>query len=203
MSSLRLVFMIACAPLAACNPSLDHPQLAATSVTGSYTGYRSDEPLAPPAPAAPRRPDLAREVVDYKGPERPGTIIVKTHERRLYLVLSDEKALRYPVGVGTAGKQWQGRAAIDGAYVQPAWAPTPEIRRDSPNLPDVIPGGAPGNPMGPRALTLTGDKYAIHGTNRPHTIGTFASYGCIRMFNEDIVDLFGRVGVGTEVVVSL
>jgi lipoprotein-anchoring transpeptidase ErfK/SrfK len=203
MLSLRVLFIAACAPLAACNPALDHPQFAAASVTGSYTGYRTDEPLGPVVPEAPRRPDLAREVVDYKGSERPGTIIVKTNERRLYLVLSDEKALRYPVGVGAAGKQWQGRAAIDGAYIQPAWAPTPEIRRDSPDLPDVIPGGTPGNPMGPRALTLTGDKYAIHGTNRPHTIGTFASYGCIRMFNEDIIDLFGRVGVGTEVVVSL
>lgn len=201
--SPRLLFILACAPLAACNPSLDHPQLAATGSLGSYTALRSDEPLAASEPETPRRPGLAREVVDYKGPEQPGTILVKTKERRLYLVLSDGKALRYPVGVGAAGKEWQGRAAIDGAYVQPAWAPTPEIKHDSPNLPDLIPGGTPGNPMGERALTLTGDKYAIHGTNRPQSIGTFASYGCIRMFNEDIIDLFGRVGVGTEVVVTL
>jgi lipoprotein-anchoring transpeptidase ErfK/SrfK len=203
MLSSRLFFILACAPLAACNGGMGQPDLAATHSIGSYTGLQSNDPLSAPEPEAPRRPDLKREIVDYKGPEQPGTIIVKTNERRLYLVLSDEKALRYPVGVGAAGKQWQGRAAIDGAYVSPAWAPTPEIKHDSPNLPDVIPGGSPGNPMGPRALTLTGDKYAIHGTNRPHTIGTFASYGCIRMFNEDIIDLFGRVGVGTEVVVSL
>jgi lipoprotein-anchoring transpeptidase ErfK/SrfK len=141
--------------------------------------------------------------VAYRGDEPPGTIVIKTSERRLYLVLGDQTAVRYPVGVGRAGKQWQGRAEIDGAYIQPAWAPTDEIKRDNPDLPDVIPGGAPNNPMGARALTLSGGKYAIHGTNRPESVGTYASYGCIRMLNEDIVDLFKRVHVGTEVVVTL
>jgi lipoprotein-anchoring transpeptidase ErfK/SrfK len=101
-----------------------------------------------------------------------------------------------------SSKQWQGRAEIDGKHVSPAWAPPDEVRRDNPRLPDVIPGGSPRNPMGPRALTLSGgEQYAIPGTNRPYSIGTFATFGCIRMFNEDIIDLFDRVNVGTEVIV--
>ena len=147
-------------------------------------------------------PASAREIVRYSGEVRPGTIVVKTSERRLYLVLSDGQAIRYPVAVGRAGKQWQGWAQVNGKHVEPAWSPPDEVRQDNPKLPDVIPGGAPNNPMGPRALTLSGGEYAIHGTNRPSSIGTFASYGCIRMYNQDIVDLFERVGVGTEVVVT-
>jgi lipoprotein-anchoring transpeptidase ErfK/SrfK len=145
---------------------------------------------------------LAREVVPYRGSELPGTILVRTKERRLYFVVADKKAVRYPVGVGKAGKQWEGRAEIDGSYVQPAWSPTPEMKRDNPKLPSLIEGGSPKNPMGARALTLSGGKYAIHGTNRPTSIGSDASYGCIRMFNEDIVDLSDRVAVGTKVVVT-
>ena len=122
-------------------------------------------------------------------------------ERRLYLVLADKKAISYPVGVGRAGKQWQGQAEIDGAFVEPAWSPTAEIKRDNPAVPERIPGGARNNPMGARALTLSGGKYAIHGTNKPETIGTDATYGCIRMFNEDVIDLYDRASVGTKVVV--
>src|SRR3954466_7935011 len=122
-------------------------------------------------------PASAREIVRYSGEVRPGTIVVKTSERRLYLVLSDGQAIRYPVAVGRAGKQWQGWAQVNGKHVEPAWSPPAEVRRDNPKLPNVIPGGAPNNPMGPRALTLSGGEYAIHGTNRPSSIGTFASYG--------------------------
>ena len=144
----------------------------------------------------------AREVVAFDdGASRPGTIVVRTSERKLYLVLGNGAAIRYPVAVGKAGKQWQGWAKVDGKYVEPAWAPPDEVRRDNPRLPDLIPGGSPRNPMGVRALTLTGGEYAIHGTNRPDSIGTYASYGCIRMYNQDIVDLFDRVAVGTHVVV--
>ncbi|MBZ0148609.1 MAG: L,D-transpeptidase, partial [Pseudorhodoplanes sp.] len=100
------------------------------------------------------------------------------------------------------GKAWSGTARIDGKYRNPAWAPPPAVRRDKPNLPDVIPGGSPRNPMGVAALTLTGGEYAIHGTNVPSSIGGFVSYGCIRMYNEDISDLYNRVRVGTRVVVT-
>ncbi|MBM6593784.1 L,D-transpeptidase [Microvirga pudoricolor] len=144
----------------------------------------------------------ARERVPFSAGVSPGTVVIRTAERRLYLVGPDGTALRYRVAVGKPGKQWLGEARIDGKYVQPAWAPPDEVRRDNPRLPDVIPGGSPANPMGVRALTLDRDEYAIHGTNRPGSIGTFASYGCIRMLNEDIVDLYERVGVGTRVVVE-
>jgi lipoprotein-anchoring transpeptidase ErfK/SrfK len=144
---------------------------------------------------------FAREIVPFEARVSPGTILIKTGERRLYYVRGDGTALRYRVAVGKPGKQWFGEAQIDGKYVRPAWAPPAEVKRDNPRLPDVIPGGAPNNPMGARALTLNLDEYAIHGTNRPSSIGTYASYGCIRMLNEDIVHLYDQVSVGTRVVV--
>ena len=131
-----------------------------------------------------------------------GTIVVRTAERALYLVLPDGQALRYSVGVGRPDRQWIGTTAITGKYVKPNWAPPAAIRRDSPDLPAVIPGGSPANPMGAAALTLSGGDYAIHGTNRPDSIGGFVSYGCIRMSNADIVDLFDRVDLGTPVIVT-
>ena len=131
-----------------------------------------------------------------------GTIVVRTGERKLYLVLGDGRALRYTVGVGRVGRQWTGRSFVDGTHVRPDWSPPPDIKRDRPNLPDVIPGGSPRNPMGAAALTLNGGDYAIHGTNNPKSIGGFVSYGCIRMHNADISDLYGRVRVGTPVIVT-
>ena len=130
-----------------------------------------------------------------------GTIVVKTSGRRLYYVLGNGYALSYPVAVGKSGKTWTGTAHIDGKYLSPAWSPPDELRRDKPNLPAVIPGGSPKNPMGVAALTLTPGDYAIHGTNAPSSIGRYASYGCIRMFNRDIIDLYRRVTVGAKVVV--
>ena len=144
----------------------------------------------------------AREIVPFAEAVAPGTIVVRTAERRLYLVRGDGTAMRYRVAVGMPSKQWFGEARIDGKYVKPAWGPPDEVKRDNPRLPDVIPGGSPNNPMGARALTLDRDEYAIHGTNRPGSIGTFASYGCIRMLNEDIVELYDHVAVGTRVVVT-
>ena len=141
------------------------------------------------------------EVVDVRGDYSPGTIVVRTHERRLYYVTGDGSAIRYPVGVGKVSKQWTGTTRIDGKYLKPAWAPPREVKRDKPSLPDVIPGGSPHNPMGVAAMTLAGGEYAIHGTNMPNSIGGFVSYGCIRMFNQDIVDLYSRVSVGTTVLV--
>src|SRR6202166_5226156 len=131
-----------------------------------------------------------------------GTIVVKTSERHLYLVIGGGQAIRYPVGVGRAGMQWSGSSVIEAKYVEPDWAPPPDIRRENPKLPLLIPGGSPHNPMGVAAMTLAGLDYAIHGTNQPSSIGHFVSHGCIRMFNEDVSDLFGRVGVGTPVVVQ-
>ena len=131
----------------------------------------------------------------------PGTIVVKTGERHLYLVVGAGEAIRYPVGVGRAGQQWSGASVIEAKYVSPDWAPPPDIRAENPKLPLLIPGGSPHNPMGVAAMTLSGLDYAIHGTNQPSSIGHFVSHGCIRMLNEDVTDLFGRVRVGTPVVV--
>ena len=128
-------------------------------------------------------------------------MVVRTSERSLYLVLGSGTALRYRVAVGRPGKQWFGRAVVDGKYRSPAWTPPPDMRKTG-GAAIVIPGGAPNNPMGAAALTLSGDRYAIHGTNRPSSIGSFASAGCIRMLNDDVLDLFERVTIGTPVLVQ-
>jgi lipoprotein-anchoring transpeptidase ErfK/SrfK len=149
--------------------------------------------------AAEARP----EMVGMRGDNySPGTIVVKTNERRLYLILDSGHAMRYPVGVGKSGKQWAGTTRIDGKYTNPAWSPPAEVKRDKPSMPNVIPGGSPRNPMGVAAMTLAGGEYAIHGTNMPGSVGGFVSYGCIRMLNQDITDLYQRVSVGTTVVVT-
>ncbi len=147
-------------------------------------------------------PSGAREIVRFRGYEA-GTIVVKTGQRRLYYVLGDGKAIRYPVGVGRAGMQWSGTAYIDGKYIKPAWQAPDSIRKDYRRYPLVIPSGSRANPMGAAAMTLSGGgQYAIHGTNAPGTIGHFVSHGCIRMFNSDIMDLYHRAGYGTRVVVT-
>lgn len=149
--------------------------------------------------AAEARPEMVGAHLESYS---PGTIVVKTNERRLYLILDGGHAVRYPVGVGKSGKQWAGTTRIDGKYRNPAWSPPAEVKRDKPQLPDVIPGGSPRNPMGVAAMTLAGGEYAIHGTNVPGSVGGFVSYGCIRMLNDDITDLYSRVSVGTTVVVT-
>jgi lipoprotein-anchoring transpeptidase ErfK/SrfK len=142
-------------------------------------------------------------VVTFRGAYDPGTIVIKTNERRLYLVLDQGHARVYPVGVGKPGKQWAGSEMINGKYRYPDWAPPADVAHDKPFLPALIPGGSPRNPMGVAAMTLSGGgQYAIHGTNNPGSVGGFVSYGCIRMLNADISDLFDRVSVGTPVVVT-
>ena len=142
------------------------------------------------------------EMVGVSSEYSPGTIVVKTSERRLYYILDSGHAVRYPVGVGKYGKQWSGTTQISGKYSNPAWSPPADVKHDIPSIPDLIPGGSPHNPMGVAAMTLAGGEYAIHGTNRPGSVGGFVSYGCIRMLNADITDLYGRVSVGTTVVVT-
>ena len=146
-------------------------------------------------------PSGAREIVRFNG-YSAGTIVVKTSERRLYYVLGDGRAIRYPVGVGRRGMEWSGTAFIDGKYIRPAWEAPESIRSDYRRLPRVVPGGSPSNPMGAAAMTLSGGgQYAIHGTNAPGSVGHFVSHGCIRMYNSDIMDLYERAGFGTPVVV--
>ncbi len=142
------------------------------------------------------------QIVSIHNDYSPGTIVIRTNERRLYLILDADHAMRYPVGVGKAGKQWAGATEIDGKYRNPAWSPPDDVKRDKPSIPDLIPGGSPRNPMGVAAMTLARGQYAIHGTNVPGSVGHFVSYGCIRMYNADISDLYQRVSIGTPVVVT-
>lgn len=153
--------------------------------------------------SAPERAE-AREVVRLNFQAEPGTIVIRNSERRLYLVKENGVAIRYRVAVGRASEQWEGRTVVNGRHIRPAWSPPAVVRRAKPNLPDVIPGGAPNNPMGEGALTLAGGEYAIHGTTESmrRSVGTAASFGCFRMLNEDVVDLMNRVGVGTTVIVK-
>jgi lipoprotein-anchoring transpeptidase ErfK/SrfK len=169
----------------------------------THFAQRSFAAIFVAALAFPAASANAREMIAFNAPGySAGTIVVRTGERRLYLVLGNGQAIRYMVGVGRAGKQWSGMSRIDGKYIKPAWSPPAEVKRDKPSLPDVIPGGSPHNPMGVAAMTLAGGQYAIHGTNVPGSIGGYVSYGCIRMYNQDITDLFERVSVGTPVVVT-
>ncbi len=153
--------------------------------------------------SAPQQAE-AREIVRVNFSAEPGTIIIRNSERRLYLIKENGMAIRYRVAVGRASEQWEGRTVISGRHVRPAWAPPAVVKRANPALPDIIPGGAPNNPMGEGALTLAGGEYAIHGTTEGmrRSVGTAASFGCFRMLNEDVVDLMNRVSVGTQVVVT-
>lgn len=133
-----------------------------------------------------------------------GVIVISQHQRKLFLVVRPGEAIAYPIATPKRGKEWSGYAKIEGKYVEPAWSPPDSVKRDHPELPDVIPGGSPHNPMGARAITLDRDEVAIHGTTRKMraSVGSAASYGCIRMLNEDVIDLYDRVGVGAEVVMT-
>ena len=135
---------------------------------------------------------------------RPGAIVISQRLRKLFLVVQPGEAIAYPIAVPKRGKEWRGFAHVDGKYVDPAWSPPESVRRDHPELPELIPGGSPHNPMGARAITLDRDEIAIHGTTRNMraSVGTAASYGCIRMFNEDVIDLYDRVRVGADVVMA-
>ena len=144
----------------------------------------------------------ARETVAFPASYPAGMIIIKQSERKLYLTAGNGTAIRYPVAIGKSGKAWRGETYVSGKFVAPAWQAPEVVLHDHPNLSHVIPGGAPNNPMGAAALTLSLSEVAIHGTTRSmrKSVGTAASYGCIRMYNEDVVDLYQRVQVGTPVI---
>jgi len=145
---------------------------------------------------------VARPPVAFYEPYPAGTIIIKEAERRLYFTTGWGTAMSYPIAVGRVGQEWYGEAYVSGKYLAPAWTPPAVVRQDHPGFPRLIPGGSPRNPMGAAAITLNRDEVAIHGTTRGmrRSVGTAASYGCIRMYNEDVLDLFHRVRVGTRVI---
>jgi lipoprotein-anchoring transpeptidase ErfK/SrfK len=157
------------------------------------------EEAADPA-QRPFDPRYEKQVVEYRGKEGAGTIVVDTPNKFLFLVQGDGKALRYGIGVGRPGFTWSGVKTISAKKEWPAWTPPPEMLVRRPDLPRHMEGG-PQNPLGARAMYLGSSLYRIHGSNEPWTIGTNVSSGCIRMRNEDVMDLYGRVGVGTKVVV--
>jgi lipoprotein-anchoring transpeptidase ErfK/SrfK len=150
------------------------------------------QPVASPVP---------RETVQFDGREAPGTIVIRTGERRLYYILPDHQALKYGVGVGRPGFTWQGATRIVNKREWPDWTPPAQMLRRRPDLPRHMVGGID-NPLGARAMYLGGSLYRIHGSNEPDTIGQAVSSGCIRMTNDDVIDLYGRARVGTRVVVT-
>jgi lipoprotein-anchoring transpeptidase ErfK/SrfK len=189
---------------------------------GQPRTYAQPEPMAPayqqprtrlftpdgdyvqPAAIEPSRRDVdpryQRQEVNYDGRQRPGTIIIDTKERLLYLVKENGRATRYGIGVGRPGFTWAGTHSISSKREWPDWRPPPEMIRRQPNLPRHMRGG-PDNPLGARAMYLGSTLYRIHGSNEPWTIGQAVSSGCIRMRNEDVIHLYNQVRVGTKVVV--
>jgi lipoprotein-anchoring transpeptidase ErfK/SrfK len=144
----------------------------------------------------------AREFVSFSQSYPAGTIIIKQSERRLYFTTGTGTAVRYPIAIGRAGKAWQGETFVQGKFMTPDWVAPAVVLHDHPGLSRMIPGGSPRNPMGAAAITLNLSEVAIHGTTASmrRSVGTAASYGCIRMYNEDVMDLYHRVEVGTPVV---
>jgi lipoprotein-anchoring transpeptidase ErfK/SrfK len=182
------------------------PSFASRYDYGAGRGYR-DPDLGPGMVAMPGDPSRAvmdprylRQQVFYSGSEAPGTVVVNTGERMLYLVQGGGRAIRYGIGVGRPGFTWSGVHHVSQKREWPDWTPPEEMLRRRPDLPRHMVGG-PDNPLGARALYLGSTLYRIHGSNEPWTIGTQVSSGCIRMRNEDVIDLYSRVKVGTRVVV--
>jgi lipoprotein-anchoring transpeptidase ErfK/SrfK len=180
-----------------CGPLAYAPQFQQNSVIEQTlrNGGSVEEQQAGEIPA-----HLRRQMVAYQTHEAPGSIIIDTPNTQLYYVLGGGRAIRYGIGVGREGFTWSGVQTIARKSEWPDWIPPAEMIGRQPYLPRFMAGG-PGNPLGARALYLGGTIYRIHGTNAPDTIGGQVSSGCIRMLNEDVIDLYARVNVGTKVVV--
>ena len=166
-----------------------------SNATLAYQGASDEAGVKTEAPAR-----LRRQIVDYTSAEAPGTIVIDTPNTYLYFVLGGGKAVRYGIGVGREGFTWSGVKTIERKSEWPDWIPPTDMLQRQPYLPRFMAGG-PGNPLGARAMYLSGTVYRIHGTNAPATIGKHVSSGCIRMANEDVIDLYSRTRVGTKVVV--
>lgn len=144
----------------------------------------------------------SRDVVSFSSSYSPRQIIVSFGDRKLYWIHKRGEAISYPIAVPREQSRWSGVTSVSSKRVNPSWTPTPEMRRENPKLPVYVPGGHPLNPLGVRALYLGSSMYRIHGTDAPWTIGSAVSKGCIRMYNEDVLDLYPRVPVGTKVTVT-
>ena len=198
---MRKLFLFAAAAMTAA-PLLATPVRADEEVVRFWDPATSSFQEIKRHPMANRNMEspIKKETIDYAGPYDKGTIVVNTTERRLYYVLGDGKAMKYGIGVGRPGFTWNGTHAITRKTEWPGWTPPPAMRKRQPKLPDYMPGG-PDNPLGARAMYIGSTIYRIHGTAEPWTIGQAVSSGCIRMTNDDVADLYERVGVGTRVIV--
>jgi lipoprotein-anchoring transpeptidase ErfK/SrfK len=165
-----------------------------------YDPMEREAPMEYYGDTRPQAAPTSRQVVSFPANYAPGMIVISTQARRLYLVTSPGQAIEYPVGVGRPGFEWRGTKAITRKAEWPSWTPPAEMLKRRPDLPRYMSGGIE-NPLGARALYLGSSLYRIHGSNEPDTIGQAVSSGCIRMTNEDVVDLYGRVRVGTRVTV--
>lgn len=194
MSLLTITLVLAGTTIAAAQTS--------RAINSRETMKIEDQPGYKPSAEEERLPAaLQRQMVFFRTTEAPGTIIVHTSERFLYVVQGNNRALRYGIGVGRDGFQWKGLLKITRKSEWPDWTPPPEMIERQPYLPRFMAGG-PGNPMGARALYLGTTIYRIHGTNQPQTIGQAISSGCFRLANDEIVDLYERIPVGTKVIVK-
>ena len=144
----------------------------------------------------------SREVVSFDPSHKPGQIIVSFGDKRLYFIHRRGEAISYPIAIPREKSRWAGVTSVSDKRVNPGWTPTAEMRRENPRLPAHVPGGHPQNPLGVRALYLGSSMYRIHGTDAPWTIGDAVSKGCIRLYNEDVLDLYPRVPIGTRVNVT-
>jgi lipoprotein-anchoring transpeptidase ErfK/SrfK len=197
-----MAFVVAGATLLATDARAQRLAMALDSNTGSiaHDAVASQDAAVSVGEASAVPAALHRQVVDYPTSEAPGTIIVDTPRTYLYLVLGGGKAIRYGIGVGRDGFTWSGVKSIERKTEWPDWIPPSEMLERQPYLPRFMAGG-PGNPLGARAMYLSGTVYRIHGTNKPSSIGQHVSSGCIRMLNADVIDLYSRTRVGTKVVV--
>ena len=143
-----------------------------------------------------------KAVVSFSRSYSPGTVVVSFGDRRLYFINKRGTAISYPIAIPKGDSRWSGTARISQKRVNPSWTPTPQMRRENPKLPAYVPGGHPRNPLGVRALYIGSSLYRIHGTDAPWTIGKAASKGCIRMYNNHVVDLYPRVRIGARVIVT-
>lgn len=175
---------------------------ASTHPSNAVIDPLTREPITETArePQQPKATAVPRETVRFDGKYAPGTIVVSTKERRMYYVLGDGTAIRYGVGVGRPGFEWAGTMTVTQKREWPDWRPPAQMLQRRPDLPRYMKGG-PDNPLGARALYLGSSLYRIHGSNEPETIGQAVSSGCIRMVNEDVIDLYSRAKVGTQVIV--
>jgi lipoprotein-anchoring transpeptidase ErfK/SrfK len=182
------------------SPSYQPQRLLLPPMDPQQAGRQQEYVSEPAHPAFD--PKYEKQLVDYQGSESPGTIVVDTPNKFLFLVQGNGRALRYGIGVGRPGFTWSGVKQISAKKEWPDWTPPAEMLVRRPDLPRHMEGG-PQNPLGARAMYLGSSLYRIHGSNEPWTIGTNVSSGCIRMRNEDVIDLYGRVSVGARVVVIL